>query len=185
MLRRFLLGLPIWTLVVGASAAPSWFFASSTSVEGRLFGIAAWILIYSFISSTDFFTQRWLRRPERVALIVTYSIRSLLGVGMLVFEPLALVDVLAGLLSVRIAERLTGHSMFNHSGQGGMDSFLPTAIATFTQGLLLSIVTLGLLVIVRAICLASMAKTTDGPRGFEVIMPPSPDDRTPPNGEST
>jgi hypothetical protein len=181
MLRRFLLGLPIWTLVVGASAAPSWFFAMGTSVPGRLFAIGLWVVIYSLVTSTEFFAERWSRPIERTAICITYGIRVLLGPMMFVVPFLALVDIWCGIASIRFSEGVAAllDPHFVATGRPQAHT-ISTGVATFTQGLLLSVLTFGLLTLIRAWCLAADRYAARRNRGFEVVMPSKPDDRASP-----
>lgn len=166
MFQRFFTGVGVWSVVCGIVAIPSWLLSRHASPEGKLIGIVLWVMIYATFTATDSFAGRWRKRREKTALLITYGGRMFVSTFGMLVPPFMIVDMLCGMASVRLIRDLTGVDVTARS-----DLILETAMTTFVQGLLLSVLTLILWLIVRSICMAAMKPDAieNQPRGFEVV----------------
>ncbi len=138
-------------------------------------GIAFWVVLYAWITSTDAFYARWADPTERLALYITYGLRMLMSLLALVVPVAMIVDMYCGMLSIMIVTHAAGESATNASADP-VFRIVATTFITIIQGGFLSILTFFGLLIIRAICGVGRRKRHP-PRGFEVL-PMKPVDST-------
>lgn len=164
---RFLVGLPIWTVVCAICASSAWMLSDSFSTNGRVVGIAIFVVAYSYATSTDTFRMRMRRPGEWTAFAIAYAGRMLLSLaGTNPRQPCFIGDAYVGMISVSMVESVTGTRL-----QSGGD-FAHTLAITLVHGSAISAITFLFYLLLRFFT-GAFANEHDqtGPRGFEVVMP--------------
>lgn len=149
-----------WTVLCSACAVPSFIWAyHEFNTGGMIAGVAAFIVAYTLVTSTDVFA-RFVKRPfVRRTLFIGYGTRLVCSA---IFPVGMAIDVIPGLISIGIVDEFARLSGFNVSVSGrsfanaATGSFVGTFAITLIQGTFVNI-PLGLLMLLvygiqRAFC---------------------------------